>query len=197
MRPRGIGNGRCLEHGWRLRGRCARVVFAGRPIRRFWDLRGEIIQHMVLYANVCGVLNERLDGTTESVEIPDEEFRRLREAQSVFRDLAARMLAFVLNEPLAMWFVKRFYDPMKASGALVGMENSLHKYGGQRAAAKEELEKVLKFRTAGGVRTQGGLFFVRVGVLTGDHVALHVAPTRRDRSGDVGNSGEFCATGAT
>ena len=57
------------------------------------------------------------------------------------------MRAFALNEPLAVWFVKRFYDPMKASGALLGVEGSLHKYGGQRAAAKDELEKVLKFRT--------------------------------------------------
>jgi hypothetical protein len=59
------------------------------------------------------------------------------------------MLAFALNEPMAMWFVKRFYDPMKASGALLGMESSLHTYGGQRAGAKAELEKVLKFRTTG------------------------------------------------
>jgi hypothetical protein len=46
---------------------------------------------MVLYANVCGVLKERLDGTTESVEIPDEEFRRLPASTTTRKvDIASR-----------------------------------------------------------------------------------------------------------
>jgi hypothetical protein len=72
----------------------------------------------------------------------------LREAKDAFRDLAARMRAFALNEHLAVWLVRLWrYDPWEASVALLGVSNTLHKKGGSRANAKSNLERALGFRT--------------------------------------------------
>src|SRR5258707_9490264 len=101
-----------------------------------------------MYANVAAVEKESLDGSVESQEIGDDDLKRLREAQSVFRDLAARMRAFALNETFAVGIVKMWgYDPMEASTALLGMEGTLHRYGRSRNEAKAALEKLLNFRT--------------------------------------------------
>jgi hypothetical protein len=122
--------------------------FVGRPIRQFFDLRGEVIHKSVLYANVAAVEKETSGGLVESQEIGDDDLKRLREAQSVFRDLAARMRAFALNETFAVGLVKMWgYDPMEASVALLGMEGTLHRYGRSRNDAKEALERVLNFLT--------------------------------------------------
>jgi hypothetical protein len=77
-------------------------------------LRSEVIHQSVLYANVAAVKKEFPDGSVEQVGLPGDEIKRLREAESVFRDLAARMRAFALNEHLAAWFVKWRYDPWEA-----------------------------------------------------------------------------------
>jgi hypothetical protein len=70
---------------------------------------------------VAAVQKEFPNGSVKPVEISEEEFEGLREAQEVFRDLAARMRAFALNERLALWFVQWRYDPWEASEALFGV----------------------------------------------------------------------------
>ena len=67
---------------------------------------------------MAAVQKEFPNGSVKPVEISEEEFEGLREAQEVFRDLAARMRAFALNERLALWFVQWRYDPWEASEAL-------------------------------------------------------------------------------
>jgi hypothetical protein len=114
--------------------------FVGRPLRDFFDLRREVIHKSVLYDNVMAAEQESPDGTSKPVELSDKELKRLQEAQNVFRDLAARMRAFALNEHLAVWLVKWRYDPWQASEVLLRVSNTLHKYGDARANAKNELE---------------------------------------------------------
>jgi hypothetical protein len=122
--------------------------FIGRPFREFFDLRREVIHKSVLYSNVAAARRERPDGTIDPLEMANGEFDRLREAQGVFRDLAARMRAFALNELPAEWLVKKWgYDPMAASTRLIGVSNNLDTYGRSRHDAEEELQKVLRFRT--------------------------------------------------
>jgi hypothetical protein len=122
--------------------------FAGRPFRQFFDLRGEVIHKSVLYANVAAIEKESVDGSVAPVEISEGDLDRLREAQDVFRDLAARMRAFALNESFAVGLVTMCgYDPMEASTRLLGMEGTLRRYGQARNDAKEALEKALHFRT--------------------------------------------------
>lgn len=126
--------------------------FVGQPFRHFFDLRNEVIHKSVLYANVRAAQQAKADGTTEPVEtLDEEELTRLREAETTFRDLAARMRAFALNERFAVWLVRLWrFNPMTASTALLAVSNTLHSYGGDRAVAKSKLEKVLRFRTDAG-----------------------------------------------
>jgi hypothetical protein len=123
--------------------------FFGRPYMQFHDLRSEVIQKSVLYDNVSAAAKQReFDGYRSHVELTEVELYRLREAQEEFRDLAARMRAFALNEPLTVWFVKLWhYDSLEASAALLGVSNTLDTYGRDRADAKKTLERVLRFRT--------------------------------------------------
>jgi hypothetical protein len=125
--------------------------FVGQPFRQFFDLRSEVIHKSVLYANVTAAQQAKADGTLEQLNLGEEELSRLREAQDTFRDLAARMRAFALNEPFAVRLVSLWkFDPMAASTALLAVSNTLHRFGGDRAAAKSKLEKVLRFRTDAG-----------------------------------------------
>jgi hypothetical protein len=122
--------------------------FVGGPFRQFFDLRREVIHKSVLYANVSAAEKENPNGSIEPVEISEGEIKRLREAIDTFRDLAARMRALALNEPLAVGLVKLWgYDPMEASTRLLGVSNTLDKYGRNRSDAKEALERALQFRT--------------------------------------------------
>jgi hypothetical protein len=121
--------------------------FIARPLMHFIELRGEVIYRMVLYANVRARWHERPDDTMVANELSDEEDKRLDEAQDIFRELAARMRAFALNEPFAVRIVKRWYDPLEASTALLGVSNTLERTGGNRAKKQEALEKALGFRT--------------------------------------------------
>jgi hypothetical protein len=57
--------------------------FVGRPVRQFADLRGEIIERSVLYANVSALEQESPDGSVKQIALPDDEIERLREAQGV------------------------------------------------------------------------------------------------------------------
>jgi hypothetical protein len=121
--------------------------FVGSPFRRFYDLRGEVIHRSVLYGNVLAVQKKLADDSVvKTEELSDDEIKRLGEAVDVFRDLGARMRAFALNEPFAMWFVKWRYDPWEASEALLRVSNTLPTYGGNRSDAKKILEKSLRFR---------------------------------------------------
>src|SRR5262245_37299824 len=103
----------------------------GRPYMQFHDLRSDVIQKSVLYDNVRASAKEReSDGYRSHVELTEAELDRLREAQTEFRNLAARMRAFALNEPITVQFVKFWhYDPLEASAALLAVSNTIDAYG--------------------------------------------------------------------
>jgi hypothetical protein len=123
--------------------------FIGSPFRSFYDLRSEVIQKSVLYANVRASAKQERPDYVSHVELDADELDRLCKAQEDFRGLAARMRAFALNEPFAVRLVKwRGYDPLKASSALLGVSNTIDTYGSDRADASQTLERVLRFRTA-------------------------------------------------
>jgi hypothetical protein len=125
--------------------------FVGQPFRRFFDLRNEAIHKSVFYANIAAAQRANANGMVEQLDRYEAELERLHEAEDTFRDLAARMRAFALNEPLAVWLVGLWrFNPMTASNALLAVSNSLYSYGGDRAAAKTRLERVLRFRTDAG-----------------------------------------------
>ena len=120
--------------------------FVGSPIRKFFDLRGDVIHKAILFFPVAAVQKEFLDGSIRPEKVSDEDVERLREAQEVFRDLGARMRAFALNERLALLLVQWRYDLWRASETLFRVANTLPTYGLNRAEAKQELERSLNFR---------------------------------------------------
>src|ERR1039458_176897 len=89
--------------------------FIGSPFRQFYDLRSEVIEKSILYANIRALAKQERPDYVSHIELDGADLDRLREAQEQFRTLAARMRAFALNEPFAVWLVKwRGYDPLKA-----------------------------------------------------------------------------------
>jgi hypothetical protein len=126
------------------------LEFVGRPSRKFFDLRGEIIQKLAEYDNVRARATETRPeqdyGVDNSIKLNEEELKRMDEAIKCFRDLAARMRAFAENETVALWGVRRLlrYDPAGASKALFGLSNSYSIYGKERTFHRKQLVAALR-----------------------------------------------------
>jgi hypothetical protein len=119
--------------------------FLARPIRKFFDLRGEIIQKMTLYANVRARHKEIDEITMATYELLDEEEKRLEEAQSSIRDLASRMRSFAQNEASAVRLLKLLgYEPYEISTALFGVSNTFDTYGQGKHTSKKKLAEALR-----------------------------------------------------
>jgi hypothetical protein len=116
------------------------TAFLGRPIRHFFDLRGEVIRRWTQCANVRARWKEDPSKTWQTVEEPgftEADAKRLEEAEGIFRELGSQMRAFAQNETLAVWIVKLLrYDPVMASAGLIGMSHSLATYGHNRVLQK-------------------------------------------------------------
>ncbi len=72
------------------------LEFVGRPFRKFFDLRGEVIYLLTLTANVRAqykVLRD-LPDALEPLDLTEDEVKVLRQTERSFRDIAARMVAF-------------------------------------------------------------------------------------------------------
>jgi hypothetical protein len=125
-------------------------TFVGGPLRKFFDLRGEIIRRFTEFANVRARYKELPNhpGGFEDMGLSDKEIARLEEVQSTIRDLASQIRAFADNEPLAAWFVRWRYDPMKASTGLIGLSNSYDTYGKDRAFHRTTVAGALRISDA-------------------------------------------------
>jgi hypothetical protein len=108
------------------------LEFIARPARRFFDMRGEVAALMIELANLRSQYKEVADevgatsGELESFGLDEDEIKRLDEAKVTYRNLAARLRAFAVNETLASWLVRRRYDPWTAGAGLIGLSNSVH-----------------------------------------------------------------------
>jgi len=76
-----------------------------------------------------------------SPEVRSRMMRSIEEVQRTIRDLASQIRAFAENEPLAVWFVRWRYDPMKASAGLIGLANSHDTYGKAKAFQRQLLQR--------------------------------------------------------
>jgi predicted DsbA family dithiol-disulfide isomerase len=123
------------------------LSFVGAPVRRFLDLRGEVIRRLTEFANVRARWKEVRDrpDQLEEVQLSEQELARLEEAQRVIRDLASQMRAIAENEPVAMWFVRLLcYDPVTASAGLIGLANAYDTYGGNKNFQRQTVNKALR-----------------------------------------------------
>jgi hypothetical protein len=127
------------------------LEFVGRPFRRFFDMRGEIISRLALFSNVSARWNEIPDdvgavsGNREELPLSEEEIERLHQAKNVLRDLASQLRAFAMNETWGGYAVRLLrYDPLTASGGLFGISNSLDTYGAGRHFHRKTIAKALR-----------------------------------------------------
>jgi hypothetical protein len=127
------------------------LEFFGRPLRKFYDLRGEAICLLAQTGNVRARYKEIRDTdgfvseNVEQVDLSNEEIADLKEAKKILRDLASRFRAFAANETYAVRFVRWCkYDPMKASGGLFGLSNGIETSGGNKASQKKSIEDALR-----------------------------------------------------
>jgi hypothetical protein len=126
------------------------LEFFGRPLRKFYDLRGETIYLLARVANVSAQWKEirREDGSNAEVEdmkLSDDKITNLKEAQRLLRDLASKFRAFAGNETYALRFVRwNRYDPMQASAGLFGLSKDIDTYGENRVFQKKTIADALK-----------------------------------------------------
>jgi hypothetical protein len=147
-----IGSFAVATIGWLV------LEFVGRPYRRFYDLRGEVIQALVQFANVRARYRAIPDnvgatsGEMESLGLPDDEIERLELAKNTFRELAARMSAFAENETVALWLARTVaYNPAAASAGLIGISNSLDESSPDRAFHRRTLARALRLKNVPGL----------------------------------------------
>jgi len=132
--------------------------FVGGPIRKFIDLRGDVIKELAQYANVRARLKEMPSGAIVEQQPPltDQEKERSDEAREVLRNLAAEMKKFAENESLAVWLVRWCpcwrYQPAEASRGLIGLSNTFDSYRMARAHHKKMVEAALRIRAKGNSR---------------------------------------------
>jgi hypothetical protein len=126
------------------------LEFVGRPLRKFYDLRGEVIHVLAQTANVPAAAREirndvgEASGQIETCVLTEQEKSDLREAMKSIRNLGSDLRVFSLNESRALYLVKSLgYDPALASGGLYGLSNSIHTYGAERHARKCTIQKAL------------------------------------------------------
>jgi hypothetical protein len=101
------------------------LEFVARPLRKFYDLRGEVIRRLTEYANIKPRWRE-IPGDRKELELSQEEIARLEKAQDVLRDLASQLVAFASNETWALHVAKRMgHDPAHAARGLTGLSNRI------------------------------------------------------------------------
>ena len=123
------------------------IEFLGRPIRKFFDLR-RLVRHQILLANVPAPQPRETCVTSEQIKRYAIDQKNAREAQRILRDLGARMLAFGESETAACIAIKPFgFDPSIAGHNLIGLSNSLDRYGSDRAALRRNVEEALRFKS--------------------------------------------------
>ncbi|MDP9147916.1 MAG: hypothetical protein M3N22_09665 [Acidobacteriota bacterium] len=127
------------------------LEFFGRPLRKFYDLRGETIYLVSQVANVRARWKDVADdngSVSSQVEVGDisnDEIADLKEAEKLLRILASQLRAFAGNETYALLFLRwRKYDPMKASAGLFGFSNAVDTYGATKAFQKRTIAEALR-----------------------------------------------------
>jgi hypothetical protein len=126
------------------------LEFVARPIRKFYDLRGETIRRVAQYANLRAPYNERhlANGVIETSEdhtLSNTELAKLEEAREELRDLAAQMRGLAYNETIAGHALRLLgYDPRKASEGLVGIANTVDTTGDNRIRNKKIVTEALR-----------------------------------------------------
>jgi hypothetical protein len=126
------------------------LEFLGRPLRRFFDIRGETVELLTRIANVRAAYSQfhEEDLLRKEAQVrTTTEIAALDGAQRDLRALASKFRAFALNETLAAKVVGRLgYDAFAAGQSLIGLSNTIDTYGRDRNEQKNNVSTSLKFK---------------------------------------------------
>jgi hypothetical protein len=128
------------------------TAFIGGPIRRFCDLRGQVIHRLALYATVPARWSQEGDNLNEpkKLQLSERDAKRLEDAEEALDDLACQLWSFTVNETWAVRILRlRGYDPMKAGDGLRGLSSYIETEGPARAYHRQTVEKALRFHDLG------------------------------------------------
>jgi hypothetical protein len=121
------------------------LEFFGRPLRKFYDLRGETVYRLAKVANVrsIGAVGEQTpSGDAQQDRLSKTELDNLADAIKAVRDLASQFRAFGFNETYALSFVRLVgYDPLKASEGLFGLSNTMETYNPERIHHRTTIQR--------------------------------------------------------
>src|ERR1700683_2958281 len=136
-----------LKHAARSARHWIATSFVGGPVRKCFDLRGEVVRRLTEFGNVGARWKGSRAPPNEIMDRSAKEIARVEDAQRVFRDLASQMRAFAENEFLAMKLVRLWYDPRNASDGLIGFSTELDTYGESRASRRKPIETALRINS--------------------------------------------------
>lgn len=121
------------------------LELVGRPVRKFFDLRRSVRQHMLSLSNVPTPQARETCVTSEQIRQYDKDLKNAREAQRVLRELAAQMLAFAENERAACMAIRPAgFDASAAGRGLTRLANALDRHGPERARSHGDVDKALR-----------------------------------------------------
>lgn len=133
------------------------LEFLGRPLRRFFDLRGETVELLTRVGNIRAAYSQFDEEVAEGIftsrresahiELTSVELDALASARKEIRALASRFCAFALNETIASKAVALIgYNALNAGQSLIGLSNMLDTYGKERSDQKNAVSAALKFK---------------------------------------------------
>jgi hypothetical protein len=114
------------------------------PLRRFSEMRRDIIEHLLDTLNVPAT-HDATTGEPTKRNVSDQDLARLREAERKCRQLGTKLLSFYqtdfVAEHLLRWCWR--YDVLKAGRALIGLSNNLSLYGAARKEHRQDIHTAL------------------------------------------------------
>jgi hypothetical protein len=128
----------------------AATEFVARPIRKFYDLRADVIRMVSQYANTRARFHEerRSDGEiliSENHALSESDIAKLHEVEGAMRALAAQLRGFAYNESIANRALRLAgFDPKKASEGLFGIANTIDTTGDSRIKFKRMVTEALR-----------------------------------------------------
>jgi hypothetical protein len=121
------------------------LELVGRPVRKFFDLRRLVRDHMLALADVPTPQARETCVTSEQIRQYDRDLKKAREAQRILNDLAAQMLAFAESERAACMAIRPAgFDASAAGSSLIRLANALDRHGPNRARFHGDVETALR-----------------------------------------------------
>jgi hypothetical protein len=114
------------------------------PLRRFFEVRRDIIEHLLDTLNVPATHHARTGEPTER-DVSDQDLARLRDAERKCRQLGTKLLSFYQTDFVAQHVLRWcwHYDLLKAGRALIGLSNNLSLYGDARKNYRQDIHNAL------------------------------------------------------